>query len=402
MKKYFIILLILSVCVIFSLFYKSNEVIRVGILHSQSGTMAIAESPIVDILKFGIDEINNNGGVLGRKIVPIIYDAKSDIDEFKKGAEYLLGTKKVEVIFGCWTSASRKSIKPIIERYNKILFYPVQYEGIESSKNIIYNSLVANQQLIPAINFAIKNFIGNRFYILGSDYIYPRVANHILSLYSSVLNARVLKESYVKLGEKDFSEVIKEIELLQPDIIFNNINGDSNNYFYKALKEANIADIPILSFSLTELEIETIEEFYSFKNYISTSYFYDLNKTENKDFKTKVNMKLTAPMVNAYSNLYLYVNAINMANSTNSDDILKFLKGSILKSPAGFLYIDHINNHAWRENYIVKFEKNKKEVVFSSETPIRPEPYLGIKSEFYWNRFLDNLYFDWNRSWQAN
>lgn len=297
----------------------------------------------------------------------------------------------------------KKSVKPIIEAHNSILFYPVQYEGLESSKNIIYNSLVANQQLLPAINFAIQGLLGNRFYLVGSDYIYPRVANHILSLYSSFLNARVLKEGYVKLGSKDFSKIIEDIKESKPDLIFNNINGDSNIYFYRALKEANLTDIPIISFSLTEVEIKDIENFYEFENYFSTSYFYDLNTTENNEFKSKIgNMLLTAPMVDSYSNLQLLVESIKLADSFEAEDILRFLKGSILKTPAGFLYIDHNNNHAWRENYIVKLSKNKCDIVFSSDSPIRPEPYLDIKSEFYWNKFLEKLYLDWNRSWQAN
>jgi urea transport system substrate-binding protein len=237
----------------------SKTPIKVGILHSLTGTMAISEKSVVEATLMAIEEINQRGGVLGRKIKPIVVDGRSDWPTFAKEAERLITQGKVSVVFGCWTSASRKTVKPIFEKHNHLLFYPVQYEGIEQSPNIIYTGAAPNQQIIPAVNWSIEN-LGKRFFLIGSDYVFPRMANTIIKDYITALGGYVLGEEYILLGSSDVNKIVQKITQARPDVILNTINGDSNVAFFRELRKAGIKpdNIPTMSFSISEAELSIL------------------------------------------------------------------------------------------------------------------------------------------------
>jgi urea transport system substrate-binding protein len=231
--------------------------IKIGIIHSLSGTMAISETPVVDSTLLAIDEINEKGGILGRKVIPIIRDGRSDWNTYASEAQQLIIEEKVDVIFGGWTSASRKTMKPIFEKYDHLLFYPVQYEGLEQSPNIVYTGAAPNQQVLPAVDWASQN-IGTKFFLIGSDYVFPRSANEIIKSKIDEVGGQIVGEEYKLLGEDQFEDVVKKIVETNPDVILNTINGDSNVGFFKELRKQGITPsvIPTISFSIAEDEIK--------------------------------------------------------------------------------------------------------------------------------------------------
>jgi len=397
-KKIFILSTIASILIfaLFAIFVDSQKEIKVLVLHSLTGAMASSEVLLKDTTLFAIDEINRKDKLLNHKITPIVIDIKSDISKEIDSIENILKNEKISAVFGIWTSSDRKTLKPIIEKYNNILFYPVQYEGFENSKNIIYNSLVANQQLIPSIKFALERF-GDRFFLVGSDYIYPRVANKILNEYSNILGARVVGESYIKLKDKNFTKVIEKLKKSEARVIFNNINGDSNRAFYKALNEANIT-LPIISFSMGVETLREIENFSNLDNYLVVSYLKELSIKENSEFLKKYKKPISSFAINSYINVKLWEKAVKMVSSFEPERVLKAIKNITIASPAGFIYIDGKNNHAWRTSYIINVLKDSSEIVWDSGVNIKAEPYLNYALDI--DKFIEKLYFNWGENWK--
>lgn len=263
----------------------SNQVIKVGILHSLSGTMAISEKSVVNSTLLAIEEINSQGGVLGKKIQPIIVDGKSNWVTFAQEAERLINKEKVVTVFGCWTSASRKTVKPVFEKYNHLLIYPVQYEGLEESPNIVYTGAAPNQQIIPAVKWSFDN-LGKRFFLVGSDYVFPRTANEIIKDQVTALRGEILGEEYILLGSADVEGVVKKISETQPDVILNTINGDTNIAFFKALRKAGITpeQIPTISFSIAEEELRSLPKEDVVGDYAVWNYFQSVDDADNQRF----------------------------------------------------------------------------------------------------------------------
>lgn len=218
---------------------KSDNTIKVGILHSLSGTMAISEVSVKDAEMMAIEEINAAGGILGKKIEPIIEDGASDWPKFAEKAKKLLQNDKVATVFGCWTSASRKAVLPVFEENNGLLWYPVQYEGMEASPNIFYTGAAPNQQIVPAVEWLLQNK-GKKFFLLGSDYVFPRTANKIIKAQLAAQGGELIAEEYTPLGHTDYSTLVNKIKSAKPDVVFNTLNGDSNVAFFKQLKDAGI------------------------------------------------------------------------------------------------------------------------------------------------------------------
>ncbi|MGY8738402.1 MAG: transporter substrate-binding protein, partial [bacterium] len=213
--------------------------IRVGILHSQSGPMAISERSMVDAELLAIEEINARGGLLGRQLEPVIADGASDWPTFAREAERLINQEHVDIIFGCWTSASRKTVLPVIERNNHLLVYPMAYEGLEQSPNIIYTGTAPNQQIIPALKWSLDN-LGPRVFLVGSDYVWPHSINAIMSDVLPALGATLVGEEYVFFGSADVQHAVDTIVRARPDVIISSVVGESNIAFYKALHDAGL------------------------------------------------------------------------------------------------------------------------------------------------------------------
>jgi urea transport system substrate-binding protein len=364
---------------------RDQSPIKIGVLHSSTGTMAISERSLVDAINQAIGEINNDGGVLGRKIVPIIEDGASDPSIFAKKAEKLIKIDKVSSIFGCWTSASRKEVLPIIEKYNNLLWYPVQYEGYESSPNIIYTGAAPNQQIIPAVEWSLKH-LGKKFFLVGSDYIFPREANRIIKKYLKNHGGILVGEEYRQLSDQNFKEIAKMIIREKPDVIINSVNGDSNISLFLELNnisQSNGYKPSVMSLSIAEDELMSIGTKLTIGNYCAWNYFQSIKTLQNQSFVESFkelygNSRVTDdPIVNAYFQVYLFAKAVTKSKSTEPSSIRNACKGLLINAPCGEVMIDSENQHTWKYARIGKIGNyGQFEIVWSSDGLIKPDPYL--------------------------
>ena len=374
---------------------RNNTPIKIGILHSLTGTMAFSEKPLVNAVMLGVDEINAAGGVLGREVQAIVVDGQSDDKVFAQEAERLIVEEKVSVIFGCWTSTCRKAVKPVVEKYAHLLFYPVQYEGLESSRNIVYTGAVPNQQIIPSIAWIFQN-LGKRFYLIGSDYVYPRTANLIVKDIVKAQGGTILAERYIPLGTRDVQTVVTEIGKLQPDVVINTINGDSNIAFFKALNQ--LKDIPVFSFSLAEAEVNNIGREVMVGHYAAWNYFQSIQRPENQQFIQNYKARYGAskliddPMEASYIGVHLWARAISQARSTIPDRLINVLGKQSINAPEGIVSIDQSTLHLWKKTRIGRIQEDGQfEIVWSSPEPIRPVPFPTYRSESEWRNIIKTL-----------
>ncbi len=360
--------------------------ISVGILHSLSGTMAISEASLKDAELMAIAEINAAGGVLGRIIKPIVEDGASDPTIFALKAKSLLAQDKVATIFGGWTSASRKAVLPVLEEFNALMWYPVEYEGLECSQHIFYTGMCPNQQVGPAVDWLLQNK-GKRFYLLGSDYVFPRTSNKLIKAQLKLNGGILVGEEYLPLGTTNFGDAITRIKQAQPDVVFNTINGDSNLAFYQQYKEAgiNAEEIPIMAISITEEELRRIGGGIATGHYASWSYFQSIDTPSNRAFVKNFqnfygNDRVTCDTIEAaYSQVYLWKQAAEKAGSFDVELLREAAYGETFEAPGGKITIEQ-NNHLWKYCRIGKMLHNGQfEVVFTSPGPIKPQPWLGLE-----------------------
>jgi urea transport system substrate-binding protein len=351
--------------------------IKVGILHSLSGTMAISEVTVRDAELLAIDEINAAGGVLGKKIVPVVEDGASDWPTFAEKATKLIRQDKVATVFGGWTSASRKAMLPVFERYKALLWYPVQYEGLESSPYIFYTGATTNQQIIPGLDY-LKQEGKKKIFLVGSDYVFPRTANKIIKAYAAANGMTVLGEEYTPLGHTEYSTLVNKVVQAKPDAVFNTLNGDSNVAFFKQLKSAGATaeSMPVLSVSVAEEEVKGIGVDNIVGQPVAWNYYQTTETPANtafvKAFKEKYGAaKVTSdPMEAGY-------NAVYKAGSTEVEAVRKAAPGIALDRPEGLVTIDGDNQHMYKTARIgvVQPDGLIKEV-WDSGKPIKPDPYL--------------------------
>jgi len=361
----------------------SEAFIKVGILHSLSGTLATNGQSVVDGILMAIDEINEQGGLLGKKILPVIADGASDPKTFERNAEALIGSDHVHTIFGCWSSANRKSVLPIVEREGLLLWYPVQYEGDEQSPAIMYGGAAPNQQIFPALQWGIQQF-GKRVLLVGSDYLFPRVANRLIKKILPNHHGLLTGELYQPLGKQDFQPIIHSIKLAKPDFIINTINGDSNQGFFQSLFDANLTahDIPVISTSIGEDELQRIGIEHTFGHYSVWNYFQSIDSPSNHRFVTNFKRRYGQdrvtgdPIESAYSQVHLYAMAVRRAGTFSPSMIRQTVRGLIFGAPQGLIRIDPENQHTWKVTRIGRVQDNGQfAVVWKSHEPLRPDPY---------------------------
>ena len=319
--------------------------IKIGILHSLSGTMAISETTLKDTMLMLIEKQNAKGGINGEKLVPVVVDPASDWPLFAEKARELLTVQEVDVMFGCWTSVSRKSVLPVIEELNGLLFYPVQYEGEESSKNVFYTGAAPNQQAIPATDYYLEELGVQKFALLGTDYVYPRTTNKILNQYliDKGIPASDIFVNYTPFGHSDWSKIVADVVALGADGkkvgVISTINGDANIGFYKELAAAGISadDIPVVAFSVGEEELSGLDTANLVGHLAAWNYFQsaesDLNDAFIKDWKATMgeNRVTNDPMEAHVIGFEMYVKAVEKAGTTNVDAVRKAMYG--LKVP---------------------------------------------------------------------
>ncbi|PCI05805.1 MAG: urea ABC transporter substrate-binding protein [Hyphomicrobiales bacterium] len=333
--------------------------IKVGILHSLSGTMAISETTLKDTMLMLIEQQNAKGGLLGEKLVPVVVDPASDWPLFAEKARELLTVHKVDVIFGNWTSVSRKSVLPVIEELNGLLFYPVQYEGEESSKNVFYTGAAPNQQAIPATDYLLDELGVKKFALLGTDYVYPRTTNKILNQY--LLDKGIAKEdifvNYTPFGHSDWSKIVADVVALGADGkkvgVISTINGDANIGFYKELAAAGISadDIPVIAFSVGEEELSGLDTSNLVGHLAAWNYFQSAESDANDEFikawKAKMGEKRVTndPMEAHYIGFNMWVNAATAAGSTDVDKVRAAMYGQKFPNLTGGTAEMLVNHH---------------------------------------------------------
>ncbi|MFN8375944.1 MAG: urea ABC transporter substrate-binding protein, partial [Anaerolineae bacterium] len=306
----------------------AQETIKVGILHSLSGTMSISETTVRDSTLMAIEEINAAGGINGVMIEPIVEDGASDWPTFAEKARKLLLEDGVAVIFGCWTSASRKAVLPVVEENNGLLFYPVQYEGLEMSPNIVYTGATTNQQIVPAVEYLLSEGY-SRFYLLGSDYVFPRTSNTIIRAQLEAAGAEVVGEEYLPLGGTEFSTILLNIQAAAPDVIFNTLNGDSNVAFYNQFADAGYTadSLMTMSVSIAEEEVVSIGVENIVGHMVSWNYYQTVDNPVNAAFVEAFKARYGAervtsdPMEAGYFGVYLWAAAVEAAGSFEVDAV---------------------------------------------------------------------------------
>lgn len=359
--------------------------VTVGILHSVTGTMAISETGSVQAEKLAIEQINASGGVLGRKIKFIQEDGASDWPTFAEKAKKLLVSDKVASVMGCWTSASRKAVLPVFEQYNGMLYYPTFYEGLEQSKNVIYTGQEATQQIIAGLDWVTKEKGAKTFYLLGSDYIWPRTSNKIARKHiENFLKTKVVGEEYFPLGHTQFNSVINKIKLTKPDVIYAIIVGGSNVAFYKQLKAAGV-DLnkqTLLTISVTEDEIDGIGGENIAGAYACMKYFQSLDNPNNKafvsDFKKMWGAKTVIGDVTqaAYLGPWLWKLTVEKAGSFDIDKIAAASPGVEFKeAPEGYVKV-HENHHLWSKTRVGRAKTNGQyDLIFETANLVEPDPF---------------------------
>ena len=363
----------------------TDTTVTVGILHSVTGTMAISESGSVEAEKLAISQINEMGGVLGRKIEIIQEDGASDWPTFAEKARKLLVNDKVAAVFGCWTSASRKAVLPVFEKENGMLYYPTFYEGLEQSKNVIYTGQEATQQIIAGLDWVAKEKGAETFYLIGSDYIWPRTSNKIARKHiENVLGGKVVGEEYYPLGHTNFGSLINKIKLKKPDVIYSIVVGGSNVSWYKQLKAAGITSDKwtLLTISVTEDEMlgiggENVEGFYA-----AMKYFQSLDNENNKEFVAAFKDMWGEDSVigdvtqAAYLGPWLWKLAVEKAGSFDIDKIAEASDGiEFTGAPEGYVRVHDSNHHLWSKTRIGRAQADGQfEVIYESDL-IEPDPF---------------------------
>ena len=382
----------------YALSYTANkEPIQIGVLHSLSGTMAISEVSLRDVVLMAVKEINAAGGVLGRQIQPVVVDPASNWDLFAEKSKQLLMVNKVAVVFGCWTSVSRKSVLPVFESHNGLLFYPVQYEGEECSRNVFYTGAAVNQQAVPAAEYLMSEEGGayKKFYLLGTDYVYPRTTNKILRamLLAKGVPAANIGEEYTPFHHQDYQTIVGNIRKFSrrgDAAVISTINGDSNVPFYKEFANQGLRseDVPIIAFSVAEDELRSMDTSAMVGHLAAWNYFQSLKTPENDTFVSKFkaycqtqglpggSKRVTDdPIEAAYFGVHVWKQAVEKAGTTNVDAVRKAVYGLEFDAPGGRKKMDEVNHHTYKPVLIGEIRENGQFTILSKTDLVRAEPW---------------------------
>lgn len=390
---------------------QAQDTIKVGVLHSLSGTMAISETTLKDTVLMMVDDINKKGGLLGKKVEAVVVDPASNWPLFAEKARELISKEKVSVVFGCWTSVSRKSVLPVFEELNSMLFYPVQYEGEESSKNVFYTGAAPNQQAIPAVEYLMGKDGGEvkRWVLAGTDYVYPRTTNKILEAFlkSKGVKPEDIMINYTPFGHSDWQTIVADIKKFasagKKTAVVSTINGDANVPFYKELANAGIkaSDIPVVAFSVGEEELAGIDTKNLVGHLAAWNYFQSVKNPVNdafiKQWKTfiKNDKRVTNdPMEATYIGFKMWAQAVSQAGTTNVDAVRQAMYGQKVKAPSGFTAVMNTNHHLSKPVYIGEIRPDGQfNVVWKTKGPVKADA---------WSKYIPEsakLTADWTFPW---
>ncbi len=362
----------------------TGSTVKVGSLNSLSGTMAISEVTVRDAITLAVDEINASGGVMGKQIQVVGEDGASEPTVFAEKAEKLISSDCVAAVFGGWTSSSRKAMLPVFESNDSLLYYPVQYEGLESSKNIFYTGATTNQQIIPALDY-LKEKGTKSLYLVGSDYVFPQTANRIIKAYAAANGMEIKGEDYTPLGSTDFSTIVNKVRTADADAVFNTLNGDSNVAFFREYKNVGLTPqaMPVVSVSIAEEEVGGIGVQNITGQLTAWNYYQTIDTPVNTAFVTAYKDKFGAdkptsdPMEAAYVSVYLWKNTVEKAESFDVSAIQQNAGGVTFDAPEGLVTIDGENNHITKTARIGEIRADGLiYTIWESDGPIQPDPYL--------------------------
>ncbi len=378
---------------------QANEPIKVGILHSLSGTMAISETSLRDTALMVIEDINAQGGLLGRQLEPVVVDPASDWPRYAEQARELLERENVDVIFGCWTSVSREAVLPVLEELNGLMFYPVQYEGEESSRNIFYTGAAPNQQTIPAVEYLMSEEGGGaeRFYLIGTDYVFPRTTNRIVRAFLNAngIDDDAIEEVYFPFEHSDFQSVVADIRRFSdagPTAVINTVNGDSNVAFYQELANQGIdaVDIPVLATSVGEEELRGMDTGPLVGHLAAWNYFMSVDTPQNEAFTARWAEYVRSaglpggservtndPMEATYIGMKMWAQAVMQAGTTDVDAVRQAVYGQCVDSPSGFeICMDDENHHLHKPVLIGEIQADGQfATVWETDGPVRAQPW---------------------------
>jgi urea transport system substrate-binding protein len=385
-----------------------SDTVKVGVLHSLSGMMAWSETPVVDATLMALEEVNENGGVLSRRVEAMVADGESDEIVFAREADRLIGEQGVCTIFGCWTSATRKAVLPVVEAHHHLLLYPTQYEGMEESANIVYLGAVPNQQALPAVRWAYALEGKRRFYLVGWDSVYSRALHPVLRDEIEALGGSIVGEEYLRPDHLEVGRIVRSILESQPEMILNSVVGDLNVFYTRALRAAGIFPelIPTLYFSVGELELLSFSSRHTEGDYAVQTYFQSLPNTENQAFVQRFrqrygSQRVTADVMEAaYTGVHLWAQAVRAAESLKPAAIRAALHEQSFPAPQGRVWIDRENQHSWKTTRIGRIVRGGQfALVWSAETPLRPEPFPRSRPPEVWRAMLNDLYRSWGERW---
>lgn len=368
----------------------SGDSIKVGFINSLSGTMAISETTVKESLEMAAEEINAAGGVNGKQLEVVSEDGQSEPAIFAERSQKLIQQDCVAAVFGGWTSASRKSMLPVFESNNSLLFYPVQYEGMESSPNIFYSGATTNQQIIPALDYLKDEKGVKKLFLVGSDYVFPRTANGIIEQYAAANGIEIVGTEYTPLGSTNFTTIVNRVNESGADAVFNTLNGDSNVAFFNQYNSVglNAETMPVLSVSIAEEEVAAIGASNVENQLTSWNYYQTLDTPENQkfveDFKAKYGPdRVTSdPMEAAYTSLYLWKEMVEKADSFAVDDVRAAADGVTFNAPEGEVKIDADNQHLYKTPRIGQVNpEGLIDIVWETDSTVKPDPFL---EEYSW------------------
>jgi urea transport system substrate-binding protein len=387
-----------------SLVWHVDAPIRVGILHSKTGPLAISERSMIDAELMAIDEINGAGGLLGRRVEAVEADGRSDPQVFAQEARRLIEVDKVGVIFGCWTSLCRRSVKAVVESSNHLLFFPSNYEGMDITPSIVCTGPIPNQQVIPAVNWCLETLKARKFFLAGSQDVQSYSSNALIKDQLKAMGTQPVGEKYVALDGKGMPELIAAIKAAAPDVVLSTVIGDGNKPFYSQLAQVGLTPgkLPVVSFTIAEDELRDLPVKDMIGDYAAWSYFQSLDNPVNRGFVQRFKKYSGAErttgdaIVAAYNAVRLWAQAVEEIGSDATAEVRKAISRQSSSAPEGIVSVDSENFHTWRPFYLGKVRGDGQfEVVWSLEKPVRPVPYPVLRSRAEWQAFVEKLYTTW-------
>jgi urea transport system substrate-binding protein len=406
-----LILALIGVALVVSHYSTVKPPIRIGVLHSLTGSTAESEKPLMDAIRLAIEEANATGGIKGQKIEAVIADCRSDAAYCAEEAERLITLEQVQALFGCWTSSCRKAVKKVVEKHHHMLFYALRYEGMEQSPNILYGGAAPNQQIMPAVHWALVNLgnrgqpgqrgihggYGKRIYLTGSDDDFSRVASILIKDLLAAHGATVAGERYIPAGFPGMDDLAADIAGRRPDMVLNTVSGIDNVAFFRALQKKGITSdkIPVLSFSITEVELSDEEMPAMAGNYAARNYFQSIRGAENEAFVSRFrdrygqNAVVDGPTEASYVNLQMWVQAALEAESGDAAQVQRTILRQSLPAPEGLISVDPATRHVWKIARVGRARGDGQfDIVWDSGRPLEPAPFPSYRSREEWDQLL--------------